>query len=480
MLEAINKGIYEYDDKMLRFVKRSMQSVPYLANLEAHCLYDIIYSLETQKKAKGEVLQRRGDDADELYFLQSGIIEVYTEFEGKEFVIERLFRGSIVNYRTFFMEEGGVCALRFATASVVKALRKATMAAICAKHPKVLGKTFGQYKLKIIKEQKGIPLDYVMVLPKKITRKIKRATRTKLAQKPKYRTQIEKALAKDKEENGDAGAAGDADKFEDLINGIVPAGEVTERMRRAFALENMLKNVAIRQIVKIREINEKPSLKEAVKQILARQSEEDAKKRRKLKKKLTREYEDNAAENAEAYRIGTKKGQQQEDEREQDDKDGLFSRVIVGMDRLLKVLTSHSAAVDSLEKKLSAISAAKKRKTTATAAEPQGGGGLGSPPPGEDGINDTGDLDGLEDFEGADDNLDFIDQSDLDRDQFMDELKRGYEPNEAILAPYRIPVEPQKQLRIASGGESLADITSEESEEPQDSLSEEPQDDEQE
>ena len=143
MLDAINKGIYEYDDKMLRFIKRSMQSVPYLSSLEADCLYDIIYSLETQKKAKGEVLQRRGDDADELYFLQSGIIEVYTEFEGKEFVVERLFRGSIVNYRTFFMEDRGVCGLRFATASVVKALHKDKMAAICAKYPKVLGKTFG-------------------------------------------------------------------------------------------------------------------------------------------------------------------------------------------------------------------------------------------------------------------------------------------------------------------------------------------------
>ena len=66
-------------------------------------------------------------------------------------------------------------------------------------------------------------------------------------------------------------------------------------MERAFFLENMLKNVAIRQIVKIREIKEKRSLKEAVKQILARQREEDAKKRRKLKKKLTRAYEDNAA-----------------------------------------------------------------------------------------------------------------------------------------------------------------------------------------
>ena len=47
MLEAINKGIYEYDDKMLRFIKRSMQSVPYLSSLEDDCLYDIIYSLKT-------------------------------------------------------------------------------------------------------------------------------------------------------------------------------------------------------------------------------------------------------------------------------------------------------------------------------------------------------------------------------------------------------------------------------------------------
>lgn len=69
LFEAINKGIYDYDDKMLRFIKRSMQSVPYLSNLEEECMYDIIYSLETQKKSKGEILQRRGDDADELYFL---------------------------------------------------------------------------------------------------------------------------------------------------------------------------------------------------------------------------------------------------------------------------------------------------------------------------------------------------------------------------------------------------------------------------
>ena len=62
---------------------------------------------------------------------------MYTEFEGKEFVIERLFRGSIINYRTFFMEENGICNLRFAADSILKALHKDRMNVICNKYPKM-------------------------------------------------------------------------------------------------------------------------------------------------------------------------------------------------------------------------------------------------------------------------------------------------------------------------------------------------------
>ena len=213
-------------------------------------------------------------------------------------------------------------------------------------------------------------------------------------------------------------------------------------MLKAFELENKLKNVAIREIVRIRERNEKRSLKEAVKTILAKQREKDAKIRRKLKKKLIREYEFNGAEFLE-------------------EKDFLFNRVIVGMDRLLKVLTSHSAAVDSLEKKLNIISAAKKKP----GAEIDGKEFSEQKPllsiP-EDKMFNTGELEGFEAYEDED-NLDFIEKSDLDRDQFMEELKAGYEPNENILADYRIPVQVQKRLLINSENESLADITSEES-----------------
>lgn len=104
-------------------------------------------------------------------------------------------------------------------------------------------------------------------------------------------------------------------------------------MQKAFYLENVLKNETIRQIVKIRAIKEKRSLKEAVKQIVAERKEKDAKKRNKLKKLKEREIEDLAAE-------------------EDPDKDGLYARTTFQMDRLLKVLTTHSSAIDSLEKKL--------------------------------------------------------------------------------------------------------------------------------
>ena len=79
-LTVIKDGVYDYDDKILRFIKKSMKQVPYLSNIvnytdsekdveKKECIHEIIFSLSTQKKAKGEILQKVGDDAEELYFL---------------------------------------------------------------------------------------------------------------------------------------------------------------------------------------------------------------------------------------------------------------------------------------------------------------------------------------------------------------------------------------------------------------------------
>lgn len=77
-------------------------------------LHDIMYSLEVKKFNKGDILQKPGDNATVLYFIQDGVVEILTETEGgHEFVLEKLFRGSIINYRTFFMEDDGKVFYRF-------------------------------------------------------------------------------------------------------------------------------------------------------------------------------------------------------------------------------------------------------------------------------------------------------------------------------------------------------------------------------
>jgi len=186
-------------------------------------------------------------------------------FENKEFVLERLFRGSIINYRTFFMEEHGQVFLRFSTQSVMQELPYNQMMKICSKYPD-LNKIFNRYKLQIIKDSKPIPLDYIMVLPKRITRKIAKQSKKKLIVRQKE--EIEYQLKEKKREMARQEQTMSQQDQKDFYNNYIDDQHVTDHLRTAFKLENLLKNVVIRKLAKIREIKNKKSLKESVQLIL--------------------------------------------------------------------------------------------------------------------------------------------------------------------------------------------------------------------
>jgi len=50
-------------------------------------------------------LLKPDDQANVLYFVEDGAVELYTTFEGNEFILERLYRGSALNFRAFFMDD---------------------------------------------------------------------------------------------------------------------------------------------------------------------------------------------------------------------------------------------------------------------------------------------------------------------------------------------------------------------------------------
>ena len=225
------------------------------------------------------------------------MIEVYTEFEKKEFVIERLFKGSIVNYRTFFMEERGTVSLRFAAPSVLKVLSKEKMTSIIEKHPQ-LGLIFNKYKLKIVKESKAIPLDYVMALPKKITDQLIKQTRQKLLKG--HAAEIQERLEKYRNDfyrdNGLEMPDEDQKKYLNQVKQEMYSDQAVSQYRaKTNLLENRLKNIVVRQIVKIRDERNKQTIKEAVDAILKVNREAKDKRSKKVEKYVKRKFESEAA-----------------------------------------------------------------------------------------------------------------------------------------------------------------------------------------
>ena len=58
---------------------------------------------------RGEFLCKNGDEADKLFLIQSGIVEVASLYdkrrEDQYFTIERLGKGAIINHRSFMVKD---------------------------------------------------------------------------------------------------------------------------------------------------------------------------------------------------------------------------------------------------------------------------------------------------------------------------------------------------------------------------------------
>ena len=76
---------------------------------------------------------------------------------------------------------------------------------------------------------------------------------------------------------------------------IVPHEEVTSHRKKINLLENKLKNIVVRQIVKIRIDRNKQTIKEAVDAIVRRNREEKDRRSKKVEKYVKAKFEEQAA-----------------------------------------------------------------------------------------------------------------------------------------------------------------------------------------
>lgn len=105
-----------------------------------------------------------------------------------------------------------------------------------------------------------------MVLPSKVIESLKKQSRKKMLESKKF---IQNLGAKQAEIQSKTGKPMSEEDKKAFAQNYIPSKEVMNHMKKAFELENILKNETIRQIVKIRDVKEKKSLVKIVKQLIA-------------------------------------------------------------------------------------------------------------------------------------------------------------------------------------------------------------------
>ena len=106
-----------------------------------------------------------------------------------------------------------------------------------------------------------------------------------------------------------------------------------DKQVQTWKLANINKNIVMRRIIEIKREKAKPGLKEAIQLTIRRKQEQDEKLRRRLKKKVMAMYEKEISQNLNV-------------------EDQQFTKIILQIDRLHKILAAQSSQIVQLEKKI--------------------------------------------------------------------------------------------------------------------------------
>ena len=94
-----------YYDHRIKFVATMIKRIEYLDLVPIEILYELIFSLQSKTIEKGGIVLDVDQLIEAIYFVDEGMVEVSTEFENNEFIIDKLGPGSAINYRALFLRD---------------------------------------------------------------------------------------------------------------------------------------------------------------------------------------------------------------------------------------------------------------------------------------------------------------------------------------------------------------------------------------
>lgn len=106
-----------------------------------------------------------------IQLIEVGVVEIYTFFEGRKFILERLFRGSVINYRNLFLDDEPVQVYaECLTPSYILEIEETNLVSIVNQNHQVQKKLL-TYQNELLKTNLVYALDYVVIIPRDLMEK---------------------------------------------------------------------------------------------------------------------------------------------------------------------------------------------------------------------------------------------------------------------------------------------------------------------
>ncbi|CAI2376170.1 unnamed protein product [Moneuplotes crassus] len=200
--EELNKCIYEYDDLLKIFKEWYIKQVPYFQNLCTETIHKILFSFNDETFEKGHVLISEEDMTDKLILVQYGVIDIEVVVDEQVFVIERMTKGCVLNYRNFLYKDTFKLVARCKSITQVMYLDDQTWMKLRNKYDDIESefKKFTAIEENSEENISKILLDYILPLPEgdprdpnmvlnrqKLTNKLKNCALKTLLQNKKNR-----------------------------------------------------------------------------------------------------------------------------------------------------------------------------------------------------------------------------------------------------------------------------------------------------
>lgn len=170
--QKLKERINTYDDDLKLFLECALKTIDYMQGVPDETITEIIFSVEYAKFDKGSKIFEKDEIANVLWLIEGGMVEIYTQMDrGVEFVIERLYRGSVINHRSFITEDKIDINARCFMPVTLFFIKLDKMKEIMQACPK-LQKNVDEVEIMLINRDNPIALDYIIsrnprLLPKR-------------------------------------------------------------------------------------------------------------------------------------------------------------------------------------------------------------------------------------------------------------------------------------------------------------------------